>query len=1106
MEGPRQRSAGASYRRLLRRIGRRKRRMRAACPTGVRVSDDWLTFFRRRLLDILKGYRFCTSMCASSNRQGTTHHLDKKKMFLGWSIAAAVLLLFNDYRSKFLDVNTFRTSDDDEVEQADLSSAVRVAGIQKFTRIASNTSTNSSIKSGHTREKVLVSEPDPLAPPSTPRKTPSRNSVLTKSPSSSSIMTGSLFDTHIFVKAQETASDDHVTRCHANHPEHFRDPTWLEVQGLNQDWERVRVPLADFGSQVLQQGGRHNMDGPSTKQLVNTYLWPTILEYKCFLDMQLDEWTVRHLSTEELLGVISVRFAWLATNTEEGIEHELGSTNWVVEWSLLLELLNWKLLFLHDFSRIIFPLLYFISDSLPKFQEPCGDGWENVFDVALPQQMDDLDLDLHESWCHFLTEGVLQREHLDKCPIAMAWLALNLAFINVAAQDRVQAFEYVHQAQAYLSRVRYLEAYRKDEFKDKPVPEESEDGTTQQLETQPQQGIAAVDENKKASSSISDEEREAREAAFVKSATSDEQKLLYVNPEAKLMTEEENANVRASIFERQITFPVHVDLRKFFGMQFPIWELMAKLDFFQGLAIQIQSDEEQAKKHLDAEMQKLSGLVYDDGARDGRHAWMLDKYSQFDLRETLGSGHVDNEHLHVLEGSQLQRLPRHESVARPHHDKQIEDISSKVPDLKLLLKAHDFPKISVVDVGAIQVRGKPHIYHRLLMQDMCTVIGFDPNEAYRKSYPNMILFPHFVGDGKTKTFHITQNDLSSSLLEPNVDVVSRYDQLEEAYKLVMRKQVQTVRLDDIMQPGGFDVDYLKVDVQGAEMMVLQGSERCLENVLVLDVEVHFQPLYKNMPLFADIDLFLRERGFVFHRLSDLTGRGMRPTRLSSSTLWCNAIYIKDVEAQYKKILSSKTSTSTSDVDSAPTLEEELKSRQEERLSEDDVFSMASAYNECVRSASKTGMQACESNLRKAFRAVGRSTAPLDFDDINRNIYPHRQEQESVAADNNAQQNSTTAPPTSAFLGDVQVLKERREKLIKQAIILHEVYSAMDVAMHSLSRVGKNSGLATRYYYKMVDSLPTEKYIPGKGTYEMTQGFRPPLKAVRTRSGGTAAFA
>ena len=55
--------------------------------------------------------------------------------------------------------------------------------------------------------------------------------------------------------------------------------------------------------------------------------------------------------------------------------------------------------------------------------------------------------------------------------------------------------------------------------------------------------------------------------------------------------------------------------------------------------------------------------------------------------------------------------------------------------------------------------------------------------------------------------------------------------------MVMRKQVKTVRLDDIMQPGGFDVDYLKVDVQGAEMMVLQGSEKCLENVLVLDVEV-----------------------------------------------------------------------------------------------------------------------------------------------------------------------------------------------------------------------------------------------------------------------------
>eukprot|EP00392_Amoebophrya_sp_AT5.2_P001998 g2003.t1 len=649
----------------------------------------------------------------------------------------------------------------------------------------------------------------------------------------------------------------------------FTDPTWVEIRGLGVDWEAIRTPLADFGSHVLQTGGQQ------TKTLVNTFLWPTIVRFKCFLDLQLDQENVRQFSTEELLGVLSVRFAWLATNREELISTELNGTHWLIEWSLLVELVNWKLFFLHDFARVLFPLLYFISDTLVVHKDPCSGGWKNVFDVALPQKLDDLDLDLHETWCHYLTEAILQREHLSECPVAMAWVALNLAFINVAAQDRVQAFDYVHQAQAFLTRVKYLDAYKKDGSRSTrtsspgaasgsagPPGANAELGVNVVPAAPPEAGMGAEVDVERATSSASDSS-----GRVGVSSSEEEQLLLFQNPNAKQQTEEENDAMVATIYERKITFPVDLDLRKFYGMQFPIWELLAKMDFFQGLSIQVQEDEAAARKHLDREMQSLSGLVHDSGVADGRHRWLLENWSQFDVREALGSGHASSGVVGAEPGYDFSS----------YFDGQ--DKGS--PGLKLMKT----------------VRGKPHVYHRLLMQDLCHVIGFDPNEAYRKSYPNMILFPHFVGDGTRRVFYETQNGLSGSLLEPNVDVVSKYDQLEEAYKVVVQQYVPTVRLDDILRPNGYDVDFLKVDVQGAELLVLQGAAETLESVVVVDVEVHFQPLYVDMPLFADIDRFLRDRGFVFHRISDLTGRGMKPSRLSSSTLWANAVYVKDVDKQ-----------------------------------------------------------------------------------------------------------------------------------------------------------------------------------------------------------------
>src|ERR1051326_4625679 len=69
----------------------------------------------------------------------------------------------------------------------------------------------------------------------------------------------------------------------------------------------------------------------------------------------------------------------------------------------------------------------------------------------------------------------------------------------------------------------------------------------------------------------------------------------------------------------------------------------------------------------------------------------------------------------------------------------------------------------------------------------------------------------------------------------------------------------------------------------------------LANTLVVECEVEFVPLYRDQPLFGDVQCFLRDRGFAMHKLIDVAGRPFRPFNPPnpflpmSQMLWAGAI-------------------------------------------------------------------------------------------------------------------------------------------------------------------------------------------------------------------------
>jgi len=75
-------------------------------------------------------------------------------------------------------------------------------------------------------------------------------------------------------------------------------------------------------------------------------------------------------------------------------------------------------------------------------------------------------------------------------------------------------------------------------------------------------------------------------------------------------------------------------------------------------------------------------------------------------------------------------------------------------------------------------------------------------------------------------------------------------------------EVECTRLDDLCRELDIPViDFIWMDLQGAELLALQSAGRLLDSVRYIYTEVSHRPIYKGQCLFDDVDAFLSARGF-----------------------------------------------------------------------------------------------------------------------------------------------------------------------------------------------------------------------------------------------------
>jgi protein O-GlcNAc transferase len=212
-------------------------------------------------------------------------------------------------------------------------------------------------------------------------------------------------------------------------------------------------------------------------------------------------------------------------------------------------------------------------------------------------------------------------------------------------------------------------------------------------------------------------------------------------------------------------------------------------------------------------------------------------------------------------------------------------------------------KITIVDIGAAINNDDP--WDQMVDADIARVIGFEPNQDLiealnekHKDNSNLYL-PYFVGDGEPGTFYETNWGLTGSLYKPNKEYLERYQNLSELVTLVKEHPIETHTLDSITEIE--DVDLLKLDVQGAELKIFEHGLQKIAQSVVIQAEVNFVPLYEDIPLFSEVETFLRSHGMSFHTFYPL-GFGQRclkpllkdknPNIGFKQLLWSDAIFIR----------------------------------------------------------------------------------------------------------------------------------------------------------------------------------------------------------------------
>jgi FkbM family methyltransferase len=134
-------------------------------------------------------------------------------------------------------------------------------------------------------------------------------------------------------------------------------------------------------------------------------------------------------------------------------------------------------------------------------------------------------------------------------------------------------------------------------------------------------------------------------------------------------------------------------------------------------------------------------------------------------------------------------------------------------------------------------------------------------------------------DGGEVIFNIANSDQSSSILD-----LAEHKSLFPDIFYVKREIRKTKTLDTLLEETKFlnKIDFVNIDIQGAELLALKGFTKHLSIVNSIYLEINEKEVYKNCGLLNEIDSFLFNYNF-----------SRKEKKLWNDHPWGDAFYLKN---------------------------------------------------------------------------------------------------------------------------------------------------------------------------------------------------------------------
>ncbi|MGB7894786.1 MAG: FkbM family methyltransferase [Microcoleus sp.] len=192
-----------------------------------------------------------------------------------------------------------------------------------------------------------------------------------------------------------------------------------------------------------------------------------------------------------------------------------------------------------------------------------------------------------------------------------------------------------------------------------------------------------------------------------------------------------------------------------------------------------------------------------------------------------------------------------------------------VPHGVIHVGAHEGTEISTYQAMGVQkvlfVEANPVVFERL----QANIAGVPNVQAVNCAVSN---------ENGTVNLRVTSSDQSSSILQLKRHL-ELYPNIQETHQV----QVQSRTIDTLLQElqlNPYDFNILNIDIQGAELLAMQGAANWLKYVAAINTEVNYEELYDGCALIDQLDEFLEKHGF------------QRVATITHHPYWGDALYVK----------------------------------------------------------------------------------------------------------------------------------------------------------------------------------------------------------------------